>query len=166
MRALADRQLGHAERRGEIARAEHERLEPGRCGDPLALDEPARGLDLRLRRDGQIRELVRGLDLGQNNDVGLHSADQREIVIGAAVDAYRDRGGCEAEIVRSVRSTIVRASSFLAGGTASSRSMITSSAGIVAARESFRSSSPGTVRQDLRARGISGQSSTLEEPGS
>ena len=65
---------------------------------------------------------------------------------------------------RSARSTIARASSLRAGATASSRSRITSSARTAAARASFRSSSPGTVRQLRACARHVDPSSTLERP--
>ena len=78
--ACTDRQHRHAERGGEIGRAEDERLEPvPGSGDPLGLDEPARRLDLGFEPDSGREQLGRsghvlgGLDLGEYDHVGASS---------------------------------------------------------------------------------------------
>ena len=106
--AAADRQLRHAERRREVARPEHERLDARDGGDPRALGEPARGLDLRLRGRRKTLELAARLDLRQDDDVGPKLGDEREIVGRAAVDADPDRAGAPVVVAEGARQHLAR----------------------------------------------------------
>ena len=84
----ADRQHRHSERGSEVGRAEDERLEPGaRGGDPFGLDEPARSLDLGLdacavrEQLGRGGHVLRGLDLGEYDHVGMRPGRSVEVVL-------------------------------------------------------------------------------------
>src|SRR5581483_9886437 len=85
-----------------------ERLEPGRLRDALALDEPARRLDLRLRRHREPAELVRRLDLRQHDDVRSRRTDEREVLPGAAIHADGDGRGAPLELAQRAFDTPTR----------------------------------------------------------
>ena len=157
----ADRQHRHAERGSEIRRAEDERFEPvSGGGDPLGLDEAARRLDLGLEADpvreqlGRGGHVLRGLDLGEYDDVGTRLRRRTEVVLPPrrrpSVDA--ERGRPAERFALSAATASSRACSLSSAATASSRSTITSSAGSEGAFASIRSLDAGTVRQERRAR--------------
>src|SRR5438270_5297652 len=108
VRALADRQLRDTERRGEVAGAEDECLEAARSGDPLALDEAERRLDLRLRGHRHPFGLLTRLDLRQHDDVRPHRAHELEVLPRAAVDADRNGRRAPFEIPEGARDRLPR----------------------------------------------------------
>ena len=130
-------------------------------GDPFRLDEPARGLDLRLEADalrqqlGRRGHVLRRLDLGEYDDVGRASAAARRSSSHHGVERPLTRSA----VVRPngprprAATAIPRACSLSWAATASSRSTITSSAASDGAFASIRSLEAGTVRQERRARG-------------